>query len=117
MAEQQNTLNQGSVPAGQQSPDATTTTDAGTTTTGTGTEATTTTTDTGTEATTTTADTGTTATDTGTTTIVQLTDQQYNDLIAAAKDSNMLESTLLTVLIGLLIGYVGVRGLFDAWRS
>jgi hypothetical protein len=74
----------------------------------------TTTIDTGTEATTETTDTGTMSTDT---TIVQLTEQQYNDLIATAKDSNMIESALLTVIVGLLIGYIAVRGLFDAWRS
>lgn len=71
--------------------------------------------DTATEATTATTDTGTTSTDT--TTIVQLTEQQYNDLIATAKDSNMIESALLTVIVGLLIGYIAVKGLFDAWRS
>lgn len=81
----------------------------------TGTE--TTTTDTGTEATTTTTDVGTTSIDTDTTTTVQLTEQQYNDLIATAKDSNMIESTLLTVLIGFLLGYIAVKGLFDAWRK
>lgn len=78
----------------------------------------TTTIDTGTEATTETTDTETTTTDIGTeATTVQLTEQQYNDLIATAKDSNMIESALLTVLIGLLIGYIAVKGLFDAWRS
>lgn len=107
----------------QQSPDATvidTATDTETTATGTETTITDTrteeTTNTGTEETTVTTDTGTTV-DTEITTTVQLTEQQYNDLIATAKDSNMIESALLTVLIGLLIGYIGVRGLFDAWRS
>lgn len=60
-------------------------------------------------------DTETTTTDT--TTIVQLTEQQYNDLIATAKDANMIESAILTVLVGLLIGYIAAKGLFDAWRK
>jgi hypothetical protein len=96
MPEQENTQIQD-----QQSPDATTTTDLETTISDDGTETTT----------------MATGSETGSETVVVLSEQQYNDLIQTAKDSNMIESILLTVLIGLFIGYIGVRGLFDAWRS
>lgn len=48
---------------------------------------------------------------------VFLSRDQYEELVSVGHDNMMIQNALLTVLIGLLIGYIAIKGLFDAWKT
>jgi hypothetical protein len=62
----------------------------------------------------TTTETTTTATETQE---VMLTQQQYEEMKQMKHDSMMIENILLTLLIGMFLGFIGIKGLFDAWKA
>jgi hypothetical protein len=48
---------------------------------------------------------------------VMLTQQQYEEMKQMKHDSMMIENILLTLLIGMFLGFIGIKGMFDAWKA